>query len=39
MECAHTLSPFTTEELISKAQKNISVENDDNIEDLIEIAP
>ena len=34
-----TLRPFTTEELISKAQKNRSVDNEDNIDDLIEIAP
>ena len=35
----NTLRPFTTEELINKAQKNRSVENDDNIDDLNEIAP
>ena len=35
----NTLRPFITEELIDKAQKNRSPENDDNIDDLIEIAP
>ena len=33
------LKPFTTKELISNAQKNRSIDNEDNIDDLIEIAP
>ena len=38
MECAQHIKPFTTEELMNKIQKNRNVENDDNIEDMIEIA-
>ena len=35
----NTLKPFNTKELISNAQKNRSIDNEDNIDDLIEIAP
>ena len=35
----YILKPFTTKELISDAQKNRSIDNEDNIDDLIEIAP
>ena len=30
----NTLKPFATKELISNAQKNQSIENEDNIDDL-----
>ena len=35
----NTLKPFTTKELISNAQKNRNIDNEDYIDDLIEIAP